>query len=83
MHHDGMHFFPFIDNGKPSSTHGLLCINHEYTDDGLLHSGGMQDWSAEKVAKSKAAHGEDHKGGHGVGPAHNDKTQRQFRRKSG
>ena len=57
MHHDGMHFFPFVDNGKPSSTHGLLCINHEYTDDGLLHSGGMQDWSAEKVAKSKAAHG--------------------------
>jgi hypothetical protein len=57
MHHDGMHFFPFVENGKPSSTHGLLCINHEYTDDGLLHGGGMQDWSAEKVAKSKAAHG--------------------------
>jgi secreted PhoX family phosphatase len=57
MHHDGMHLFPFFENGKPSSTHGLLCINHEYTDDGLLHRGGMQDWSAEKVAKSKAAHG--------------------------
>ncbi len=57
MHHDGMHFFPFIENGKASSTHGLLCINHEYTDDGLLHSAGMQDWSAGKVAKSKAAHG--------------------------
>jgi uncharacterized protein len=57
MHHDGMYFFPFVENGKPSSTHGLLCINHEYTDDGLLHRGGMQDWSAEKVAKSKAAHG--------------------------
>ena len=57
MHHDGMHFFPFIENGKASSTHGLLCINHEYTDDGLLHPGGMQGWSAEKVAKSKAAHG--------------------------
>jgi secreted PhoX family phosphatase len=57
MHHDGMHLFPFVENGKPSSTHGLLCINHEYTDDGLLHRGGMQDWSAEKVAKSKAAHG--------------------------
>ena len=36
-----------------------------------------------KQARSKAAHGEDHKGAHGVGPAHNDKTQRQFRRKSG
>ncbi len=57
MHHDGMHYFPFIEAGKPSSTHGLLCINHEYTDDGLLHPGGMNDWSAEKVAKSKAATG--------------------------
>ena len=57
MHHDGMHFFPFQDKGRPSSTHGLLCINHEYTDDGLLHAGGMTDWTAEKVAKSKAATG--------------------------
>lgn len=57
MHHDGMHFFPFVEHGKLSSTHGLMCINHEYTDDGLLHAGGMADWSAEKVAKSKAAHG--------------------------
>ena len=57
MHHDGMHFFPFFENRQPSSTHGLLCINHEYTDDGLLHIGGMQDWNAGKVAKSKAATG--------------------------
>lgn len=57
MHHDGMHFFPFMEYGKPSSTHGLLCINHEYTDDGLLHAGGMHNWSADKVAKSQAAHG--------------------------
>ncbi len=57
MHHDGMHFFPFVEQGKPSSTHGLMCINHEYTDDGLLHAGGMQEWSAAKVAKSQAAHG--------------------------
>src|SRR5574343_2058395 len=54
MHPDGMHFFPFVDHGKPSSTHGLMCINHEYTDDGLLHADGMQDWSLEKVAKSQA-----------------------------
>ena len=53
MHHDGMHFFPFP--GKEN--HGLLVINHEYTDDGLLHVGGMTPWTAEKVAKSKAAHG--------------------------
>ncbi len=53
MHHDGMHFFPFP--GKEN--HGLLVMNHEYTDDGLLHVGGMTPWTAEKVAKSKAAHG--------------------------
>jgi hypothetical protein len=43
----------------------------------------MREALEAKQARSKAAHGEDHKGGHGVGPAHNDKTQRQFRRKSG
>jgi secreted PhoX family phosphatase len=32
-------------------------VNHEYTDDGLLHPGGMDPWTAEKVAKSQAAHG--------------------------
>jgi hypothetical protein len=53
MHHDGMHFFPLAG----SSAHGLLCVNHEYTDDGLLHSDGMKQWSAEKVAKAQAAHG--------------------------
>ena len=57
MHHDGMHFFPFVSGGRPASDHGLLCINHEYTDDGLLHPGGMRDWNAEKVDKSKAATG--------------------------
>ncbi len=53
MHHDGLHFFP-IDG---SSTHGLLVMNHEYTDDGLLHADGMKTWSAEKVRKAQAAHG--------------------------
>ncbi len=53
MHHDGIHFFPLAG----SSTRGLLCMNHEYTDDGLLHSGGMTPWTAEKVKKSQAAHG--------------------------
>ncbi|MBL8312701.1 MAG: PhoX family phosphatase [Rubrivivax sp.] len=52
MHHDGIHYFAL--NGSQS---GLLVINHEYTDDGLLHAGGMQPWTAEKVAKSQAAHG--------------------------
>ncbi len=57
MHHDGMHFFPFSANGQPSSTHGLLCINHEYTDERLLHPDGMADWSHAKTMKSQNAHG--------------------------
>jgi len=56
MHHDGMQFFP-LPKGSGSSDHGILAVNFEYTDDGLLHPGGMADWSADKVSKSKAAHG--------------------------
>jgi len=52
MHHDGIHFFS--QNG---STSGLLVMNHEYTDDGLLHTDGMKTWTREKVRKSQAAHG--------------------------
>jgi secreted PhoX family phosphatase len=54
MHHDGIHYFPLEGN---SSARGLLAMNHEYTDDGLLHTGGMSAWSAEKVKKAQAAHG--------------------------
>ncbi len=54
MHHDGIHFYAIDGN---SSTHGLLAMNHEYTDDGLLHVGGMNPWTAEKVKKAQAAHG--------------------------
>ncbi len=53
MHHDGLHYYA-IDG---SSAHGLLVMNHEYTDDGLLHADGMKTWSAEKVRKAQAAHG--------------------------
>ncbi len=53
MHHDGLVFFPL--NG--SSTHGVIMTNHEYTDDGLLHSDGIENWTAEKVKKSQNAHG--------------------------
>ena len=53
MHHDGVHFYAI--NG--SSTRGLLAMNHEYTDDGLLHTKGVSGWSAESVRKSQAAHG--------------------------
>lgn len=52
MHHDGIHFF-----AQQGSTSGLLVMNHEYVDDGLLHKDGMATWSAEKVKKAQAAHG--------------------------
>lgn len=52
MHHDGMEYYPL-----DGSRRGLLVMNHEYVDDGLLHVGGQQGWSAEKVRKSQAAHG--------------------------
>jgi secreted PhoX family phosphatase len=51
MHHDAIEFFPL------SASRALLAVNHEYTDDGLLHADGMKTWSAEKVRKSQAAHG--------------------------
>jgi secreted PhoX family phosphatase len=56
MHHDGIHFFPLGAPGQ-ASDHGLLVMNHEYTDDGLLHADGIVPWTAEKVKKSQAAHG--------------------------
>ncbi len=52
MHHDGLHFYAL-----PGARSGLLVMNHEYTDDGLLHVGGMDNWSADKVRKAQAAHG--------------------------
>ncbi len=52
MHHDGIQFYPL-----DGSRRGLLVMNHEYTDDGLLHPGGMAPWTAEKVKKAQAAHG--------------------------
>lgn len=52
MHHDGMAYFA-LDGAR----RGLLAINHEYVDDGLLHPDGQAAWSARKVAKSMAAHG--------------------------
>ena len=53
MHHDGIHYYPMAG----SSTRGLLTMNHEYVDDGLLHVAGMATWTAEKVKKAQAAHG--------------------------
>lgn len=56
MFHDGMHYFP-LPKGSDSSTRGLIAINYEYTDDNLLTPEGMTPWTAEKVQKSKNAHG--------------------------
>ncbi len=56
MHHDGIHFYP-LGQGEARNKNGLLVMNHEYTDDGLLHADGMKTWSAEKVKKAQAAHG--------------------------
>ncbi len=53
MHHDGVEFFPL----EGSSTRGLIALNHEYTDDGLLHPDGFARMTAEKVKKSQNAHG--------------------------
>ncbi len=56
MHHDGMWFHP-LPYGTDTSTHGLLAMNHEYLDDGLLFTDGARTWSAEKVRKAQAAVG--------------------------
>src|SRR5262245_10127616 len=56
MHHDGMWYFP-LPYGAETSAHGLLTMNHEYLDDGLLHPDGRKTWDAEKVRKSQAAVG--------------------------
>jgi uncharacterized protein len=53
MHHDGIHFF--AQDGASNS--GLLVMNHEYVDHGLLFTDGDKTWSAAKVRKSQAAHG--------------------------
>ena len=53
MHHDGMEYFAL--NG--ASDHGLIALNHEYTDDGLLHPDGFLPMTAAKVRKSQNAHG--------------------------
>ena len=53
MHHDGMHFFPV----EGRNDHGLLAMNHEYTDEGLLHTHGMANWGRAQADKSMEAVG--------------------------
>ncbi|MGI4777571.1 MAG: PhoX family protein [Janthinobacterium lividum] len=51
MHHDGMHFFAL------GPARGLLVLNHEYTDERLLHTDGVERWTEDKVHKSLHAMG--------------------------
>ncbi|MCW9710295.1 PhoX family phosphatase [Avibacterium sp. 21-586] len=55
MNHDGMAYFP-LEKDKENE-HGLLVMNHEYVDNGLLFPDGDSTWSAEKVKKSQNAMG--------------------------
>lgn len=60
MGHDGMEFFEIP--GHDPNERGVLCINHEYTDQILLFSDGIEPLPPtpipmEKVRKSQAAHG--------------------------
>jgi secreted PhoX family phosphatase len=61
MHHDGMHFFP-AERGPDGSRHGLLAVNHEFTEENYLQTGTTtlppkESWTLEMVRKSQAAHG--------------------------
>lgn len=56
MHHDGMAFFP-LPLGSQNATRGILAMNHEYIDNGLLFTDGTENWSAEKTLKGQNAMG--------------------------
>jgi secreted PhoX family phosphatase len=61
MHHDGMTYFP-LHSGRRGNEHGLLVLNHEYTDEFYLHTGTYvpsysPSCTAEMVRKSQNAHG--------------------------
>ena len=67
MNVDGMYFFPFATRGGLSNDRGLLCVNHEYTDEGILAHDAAFDTQAgfvntknvtlAQVRTSQAAHG--------------------------
>ncbi len=52
MHHDGLNYYPL-----DGSRRGLLAVNQEYVDNGLLFPDGQLTWNEEKVRKAQAAHG--------------------------
>jgi uncharacterized protein len=58
-HHDGMHYFPMA---RDPNGHGLLCVNHEYVDQNVLHVDGPTaspngPRPYDEVRKEIAAHG--------------------------
>ena len=59
MHHDGMEFFALTPEECAGGydEEGLLAINHEFIDTGLLFADADRRWTKRKERVSKAAHG--------------------------
>ena len=56
MHHDGMAWFS-LPQGEQNPEHGLLAMNHEYIDNGMLFTDGTANWSLDKARKGQNAMG--------------------------
>lgn len=56
MHHDGMAFFP-LPLGSANNNRGILAMNHEYVDNGLLFADGAANWDLNKARKAQNAMG--------------------------
>ncbi|HBQ6680585.1 TPA: PhoX family phosphatase, partial [Klebsiella pneumoniae] len=56
MHHDGMAWFR-LPQGKENPAHGLLALNHEYIDNGMLFKDGTANWDLDKARKGQNAMG--------------------------
>ncbi len=56
MHHDGMAWFS-LPQGEENPAHGLLALNHEYIDNGMLFKDGTASWDLDKARKGQNAMG--------------------------
>ncbi|HAV1630370.1 TPA: PhoX family phosphatase [Enterobacter hormaechei subsp. steigerwaltii] len=56
MHHDGMAWFS-LPLGEENPEHGLLALNHEYIDNGMLFKDGTANWDLDKARKGQNAMG--------------------------
>ncbi|ESS59171.1 hypothetical protein EDP2_2878 [Enterobacter cloacae S611] len=56
MHHDGMAWFS-LPQGEENPAHGLLALNHEYIDNGMLFKDGTANWDLDKARKGQNAMG--------------------------